>query len=476
MSPQKSQWFRLFLGFIITASCGRETSILTSSKSSSRLTSDQLGVNTHRPMGDDARFLFGKAQELGVGWVRIDVAWEDIEIAKGEYKWNRSDEPIKEAASRGLKILANLHATPKWANRDTGTTVAPDRTEDWIDFCKKTSERYNGNTEGLPRIEFFGIWNEPDGSGLVLEDGTHTSPKFYVEQILKPCAEAIRIARPDAKIAGPELASETDYLKEVLEEAGTSLDIITVHKYSDNPDGVITHMQKVRSIVEGSSKTRGKPIWLTETGWTTKSSSNCWLGTVDDKIQAEKSKSLLTMIESKNWISKVFFYELRDDNSEGACQWGLLRNDGSEKPWYQELKSYLKNQSPKDSNKIPWGSYRSSCRRERIEKNVLLADCKTKNNQWKSSKLKSFATCKDIQNQDGTLVCNSSNLPPPNPPDQHSSLPEGSYRNSCKNEEVKNNTLFAMCKDTKGELKATSLSPFKPCQDIINDHGKLVCK
>jgi hypothetical protein len=476
MSLQKSPWLLIILSLNIVASCGSENSNFTSSKSSTRLASDRLGVNIHRPTGDDGRFLFGKAQELGVGWVRIDVAWDDIEIAKGEYKWSRADEPIKEAASRGLKILANLHATPRWANRDKGTTVAPDRTEDWVDFCKKSAERYNGQTEGLPRIEIFGIWNEPDGSGLVHEDKGRTSPQLYVEQILKPCSEAIRKARPDAKTAGPELASKTDYLKDVLGAAGASLDIITVHKYSDHPEGVTSHMQKIRSILEGSSKTKGKPIWLTETGWSTKSTSKCWFGTVEDKVQAEKSKSLLTLIESQNWIAKVFFYELRDDNSEGACQWGLLRRDGTEKPWYQELKSYLKNQSPKDSKEIPWGSYRSSCRRERIEKNVLIAECKTKNNQWKSNKLSTFATCKDIQNQDGNLVCISSVQPSPNPPNPGTSLPEGSYRNSCKIEEVKNDILFAMCKDNKGKLKATSLSPFKPCQDIVNDNGNLICK
>ena len=469
-------WLGSFVGFAAISSCGKDGTRSyfkgSNSRSIPHLTGDRLGVNLHRPMGDEARFLFGKTQELGLGWVRIDVAWDDIEIAKGEYKWSRSDEPIREAASRGLKILANLHATPKWANRNKGSTVAPDRTEDWVDFCEKSSLRYNGTTEGLPRVEIFGIWNEPDGSGLTQENGDHTSPQLYVDQILKPCVDSIRKARPDAKTAGPELTSETDYLKKVVEASGDSLDIITVHKYSDDPNRIISHMQSVRSIIEGTKKTKGKSIWLTETGWSTQSPSKCGLGSVDDNTQASRSKSLLSLIEDKNWIEKIFFYELRDDENVG-CRWGMIRPDGSEKPWFGELKAYLKNQPPQPFPDVPGGSYRSSCRRERIENNILLAECKDKSSQWVSTRLASYSHCKDILNNNGKLVCISGDSPGP---DHERSPPSGSYRNSCKNEEIRDGVLYASCKDRKGKLKSTKLFPYEPCHDIVNDNGNLVCK
>ena len=476
MRTSKFLWLGSLVGVVALSSCGNDGALSyfkgSNSRSNTHLTADRLGVNIHRPTGEDGRFLFGKVQELGVGWVRIDVAWEDIEIAKGDYKWSRSDEPIKEAASRGLKILANLHATPKWANRDKGTTVAPDRSEDWADFCEKSSKRYNGATEGLPRVEIFGIWNEPDGSGLIQENGSQTSPQLYVDQILKPCVESIRRARPDAKTAGPELSSETDYLKKVVEAAGDSLDIITVHKYSDDPNRVISYLNEVRSVIDGTKKTKGKPIWLTETGWATKSSSKCWLESVDDNTQAKRSLSLLSLIEGQNWIQKVFFYELRDDGNAG-CIWGMIRPDGSEKPWFGELKAYLKNQATKTSPEVPWGAYRSTCRSERVENNILLAECKDSNNRLVSTRLASYGQCKDILNNNGNLVCISDENPRP---DHESRPPSGSYRNSCKNEDVRDGVLYASCNDRRGKVKTTKLSPYEPCHDIVNDNGNLVCK
>ncbi|MEI8025298.1 MAG: cellulase family glycosylhydrolase [Pseudomonadota bacterium] len=476
-----------------TAGCGVDGLDHTSSISgiglNSRLSRDRVGVNTHRPMGDDARFLFGKAKELGLGWVRIDVSWDDIEIAKGQYNWNRSDEPIKEAASRGLKILANLHGTPKWANNGNDSVVIPNRTEDWEDFCDKASRRYDGASEGLPRIEVFGIWNEPDGSGLKEKpnDSGHSNPQVYVDRILKPCANAIRLARPDAKTAGPELASETDYLKKIVASAGQSLDIITIHKYSEDPNRVMSHMDSVRSIVEGSSSTKGKAIWLTETGWSKPSKSKCWFPVVDDKTQAAKSRSLLSLIESKGWIQKVFFYELRDDDGEGACQWGMLRSNGSEKPWFGELKSYLQKQPSPDPgpdhppSKVPNGSYRSTCRNERIADGALLADCKDKRGKYISSKLAPYQPCSDIRNDNGRLVCvpvgeiPSSQPLPPIPDNHEGSPPWGSYRNSCHNEEIRNGVLYEKCQNREGSWNDTQLESYGQCRDILNDNGNLKC-
>lgn len=403
--------------FLILNACGidqpesakADSRILTGS----RLSKDHVGVNIHRPTGEDARFLLGKVQELGAGWVRIDVSWDDIEIAKGEYKWERADEPIMEAKLRGLKILANIHATPKWANDNSGSAVVPKKVEDWQDFCSKVAGRYDGRHDGLPRIEVFGIWNEPDGEGLrdFSQQGRRSSPELYADRILKPCSKAIRAARPDAKTAGPELASESDYLQKVVSLAGDSLDIITVHKYSDEPGGVVAHMDKIRSIVENSPRTSGKPIWLTETGWSTKSTSRCWFNTVDNATQASKSKSLLNLIEKRKWIDKVFFYELRDDDAEGACQWGMLRSNGSEKTWFGELKNYLHaspQPNPDEQNppvQVPWGSFRSTCKNEEIRSGVLYARCKDRRGNWKNARLDSYQGCRDIVNNDGNLVC-----------------------------------------------------------------------
>jgi polysaccharide biosynthesis protein PslG len=406
-----------YLLLLSLSSCGADstgsTAAASRNRANPRLTADRLGVNVHRPTGDDARFLFDKVKELGAGWVRIDVSWDDIEIAKGEYNWNRSDEPIREAHARGLKILANINGTPKWANNHSEPNVAPNNSDDWKDFCGKVVQRYNGSESGLPRIDIFGIWNEPDGAGLKASanDPNRGNPELYINRILRPCSEAIRRSRPDAKTAGPELASETDFMQKLVSSAGDALDLYTIHKYSDDPSRVVAHLESIRSIIENSPRSRGKDIWLTETGWSTKSASRCWFDTVDDSTQAARSRQLLGHIESRSWIKKVFFYELRDDDNAGACQWGMLRSNGSEKQWYREFKDYIKNQPGTDpgeggcSPEVPWGSYRSTCRNEVIRNGILYAQCKDRRGNLQNTSLKSYQNCGDIANDNGKLVC-----------------------------------------------------------------------
>src|SRR5581483_9723151 len=73
---------------------------------------------------------------------------------------------------------------------------------------------------------------------------------------------------------------------------------------------------------------RGKPFWLTETGWQS--------GAVGESTQAADYSGLLGQwlagATAHTWVQKIFFYELQDGGPDFS--WGVVRSDGSAKPAY----------------------------------------------------------------------------------------------------------------------------------------------
>jgi hypothetical protein len=56
------------------------------------------------------------------------------------------------------------------------------------------------------------------------------------------------------------------------------------------------------------------------------------------------------------------------------------------------------------------------------------------------------------------------------------SVPSGSYQQSCKNIDVRDEVLTANCQDTDGKWEATQLRDYRNCGgDIMNDNGALRC-
>ena len=54
----------------------------------------------------------------------------------------------------------------------------------------------------------------------------------------------------------------------------------------------------------------------------------------------------------------------------------------------------------------PKGSYKKTCKDIRTDANGLYATCKTTNGKWKKTSLSSYVfPCKDIENDNGNLVC-----------------------------------------------------------------------
>ena len=145
---------------------------------------------------DDPLLVYGTAEQqiatldtlqgFGVDRIRVSVFWRVLAPANdqvdkpnvdttdpGAYQtlvWDQYDRLIREAQARG--ILVNLNFTspvPRWASTespraDVQETFNPNP-EEFGNFVKAVGTRYSGTYNGLPRVDYWSIWNEPNQAG-----------------------------------------------------------------------------------------------------------------------------------------------------------------------------------------------------------------------------------------------------------------------------------------------------------------------
>lgn len=309
------------------------------------------GVNIHAPQGAELSFLLDQAKAAGVGWVRIDFIWAWAEPARGRYDWRVYDAIARAAQARGLKVYATLAYTPAWATDGPAVTGVPRDPRDWARFCSRAAKRYRRT------IQHWGLWNEPN-----LPRFWSGTRQEYLDVILKPGADAIHAANRAAKVGGPDLAHLTagdadwyDWLRQTLLEAGDRLDFITHHVYDSDGNRDVTDRLEddtlfggrpsfwdatapsVKEVLESTGWLGRKPVWLTETGWESARASETrqaayYGGLLDDWFTGRRGR---------DWVDKVFFYEMRDGSASGSPSWGILRPDGSRKPAYDAYRRFI---------------------------------------------------------------------------------------------------------------------------------------
>jgi hypothetical protein len=309
------------------------------------------GVNIHVPQGAELAAQLDQVKAAGIGWVRIDFIWAVVQPQRGTWDWRVYDAIANAAAARGLQVYATLAYTPAWATDGPELTGVPRNPGDWATFCFRASRRYRS------KIHYWGMWNEPN-----LPRFWSGSREDYVDFILRPGADSIHAGSAAAKVGGPDLAHLTTgdsdwyvWLRLTLLEVGDKLDVITHHLYDVDGnrdvtaklDGSTTFGSRpqlwdavapsVREVLKTTAWYRQKPFWLTETGWESTR--------VSEAGQAAYYRGILgdwfTGQGSRDWVDRVFFYELKDPPASAGFSFGVLRSDGTRKPAYGALRRFI---------------------------------------------------------------------------------------------------------------------------------------
>lgn len=316
---------------------------------------ERFGVNIHLP--DDKSTAFEECKALGVGWIRIDINWCDIEAAgRGKFDWRNVDRVVAQAASKGLKIFATLAYTPGWASQSNDRANPPTSSADWANFVSVVVSRYTD------RITHWGVWNEPNHP-----DYFKGSMTDYVDKILIPGVESIRKACPNCQILGPDLTDMgklhkpnhwskwmTEIFKREKKYGKPFFDIITHHIYKPTSHKkwyfrILPIKPTIFTMLDGNPLTTrffgngpslknhlqvcdvsDRPVWLTEIGWDSND--------ITEKKQDQSYREFIKGMSNRQWIEKIFFYELMDDpNRTDNVREGLIDENLNHKQAFSTL-------------------------------------------------------------------------------------------------------------------------------------------
>ena len=231
---------------------------------------------------------FQMAREAGIGWVKQQFPWEDIQLNPGpngywddrlnKSTWEKYDRIVELAGKYNLQIIARLDRPPKWTRQDNSLPQAPpDRLEDYGDFVAAVVQHFKG------RVYHYQIWNEPN---VYPEWGNRApDPAGYV-RLLSIANQRAKEVDPNVWILSAPLAqtlersdrnlADIDYL-EGLYAAGVRghFDILFANAYGfafppdDPPNRDRLNFSRVvllREVMERNGDAE-KPVWFNEFGW-----------------------------------------------------------------------------------------------------------------------------------------------------------------------------------------------------------------
>lgn len=140
---------------------------------------------------------------IGVDRIRVSLFWSVVAPASSSLQkpafdatdpaaygagWARYDRLILAARQRGIAVNLNVTSPfPRWGS--TGTAPRPDvqknyapNVDEFGKFVIAAGKRYSGSFAGLPRVDYWSIFNEPNQGGWLTPQWTsnvESSPTIY---------------------------------------------------------------------------------------------------------------------------------------------------------------------------------------------------------------------------------------------------------------------------------------------------------
>jgi hypothetical protein len=259
------------------------------------------------------------------------------------YNWGFLDGVVRSADARGITTLSSVYGTPRWMFDDgenfTGSSDADFArfVSHYADFVQAAATRYDGR-HGLPRIDQWTIWNEPNGSFFQprMVNGVMVGPARYA-RLYDAGARRIKAIDPSFRVAvGPtapyvKALPPLDWARGVLTELdrlGSPVDAYAHNAYTGKQSPLHNTIQApfiglgnigdLTAEMDRHSISRGKPVWITEFGYQT--------GGAQKAIEPEEQPALMADALYFAWaqprIDTFIWYQLHDDS--GDSQWDFL--------------------------------------------------------------------------------------------------------------------------------------------------------
>jgi hypothetical protein len=295
---------------------------------------------------------FGVARSLGIGLMRIEFRWAQLEPQPGHYDFGRYDDFVGQAAARGLSVMPVLVDPPGFraGSADQGTMPPPKDDHDLAELASTLVHRYGPGGafwrvhRELPQVPVrsWQIWNEPN---IPAWWGGHPDPAAYVG-LLRTVAPAIRSADPAAEVVSAGLPESgldgavrlEDFMQAMYRDGVRgAFDTFAVHPYAATPAVSEQLVRTARQVMNANGD--GSPMRVTEFGWATGGRHERFR--VDEPTQAQFIVDALERFNRGRAALRlrgVVLFKWRDTlpYTDNTGSWplyaGLLRADGSAKP------------------------------------------------------------------------------------------------------------------------------------------------
>jgi xylan 1,4-beta-xylosidase len=224
------------------------------------------------------------------------------------FAWDKLDAYLNAFEKTGAQVVASLTIKPPLLFPRVDHRISmPNDIERFQDVIYQLVTRYSARTHIVTHWE---ILNEPDigelgGTPYLITDAEDYHA-FY-EMVSKP----ILAAYPKAKIGGPAVANtDKDLLPRFVQQcarAGTPLDFLTWHTYSDDPE---QHARVISRIREAARAHSGNPE-LMVTEWN-KSFDPISVEELayDNRRAAFTAAAIIRMVQEK--VDWSFYYHIQD--------------------------------------------------------------------------------------------------------------------------------------------------------------------
>jgi hypothetical protein len=326
-----------------------------------------FGLNmyiTGRERSDaEAAALLGLAGSIGARWTREEICW----ACWGQEAENRFyDRRLGMLADAGVGIIGMLLTTPK-EYRDPGCVryaidtgqpeywCAPTNMDAYAGWAARVVERYDGDghrdAPGSPRVAAWEIWNEPDMDGTWLP---RADPGAYAS-MLRKAYDAIKAADPTAVVLNGGVyvfdgVGQGAFMERVVELAGwDSFDVLSIHPWlidhaPDDPS-LINPIERFDVTVPGrinlakgwvAARGGGKPVWVTEVGWSTCGGACAPQFAKSEEQQADYMVRTFVLAAAAG-VEHVSYFQLEDKFGGAQQPWGpaaILYDTLSPKPAY----------------------------------------------------------------------------------------------------------------------------------------------
>jgi hypothetical protein len=271
---------------------------------------------------------------------RFGVMWEYVESQQGTYDWSMSDAQYAAMKQYTPNPVMTLLRAPKWA-RVSGASCAfgaedvcmypqaPAHDADWEAFVQAAVHRY-------PDVRAIEVWNEPN---LAIFWSPAADPARY-STILQEAHAAVRAAGSNAPVITGGLfpvsnamgnRNAMEFLDQVYATAGVNaFEGIGSHPYPHTAPYVDTMQNRLDALrsVRHDHSDDGTPLWITEVGIPTDSSSG-----VSPDAQGDIIADLYRSIEGSD-VAAFIVHRLYDFDTD---HYGVLNQDLTPKPAYCEL-------------------------------------------------------------------------------------------------------------------------------------------